>query len=38
VKNNAVFAVDTDLTDLPGPRLVDGFEAISRGIHPEAFE
>lgn len=38
VRNNAVIAVDTDLTDLPGPRWVDGLEAISRGIHPEAFE
>jgi len=38
VRNNAVFAIDTDLTDLPGPRLVDGFEAFSRGLHPELFE
>jgi iron complex transport system substrate-binding protein len=38
VKSGAIFAIDTDLTDLPGPRLVDGFEAISRAIHPEAFE
>lgn len=38
VKQGAVFGIDTDLTDLPGPRLVDGFEAISRAIHPEAFK
>jgi iron complex transport system substrate-binding protein len=38
VKQGAVFGIDTDLTDLPGPRLVDGFEAISRDIHPEAFK
>jgi iron complex transport system substrate-binding protein len=38
VKQGAVFGIDTDLTDLPGPRLVDGFEAISRGIHPEVFK
>jgi len=38
VRRNAVFAIDTDLTDLPGPRLVDGFEAFCRGLHPELFE
>jgi iron complex transport system substrate-binding protein len=38
VKQGAVFGIDTDLTDLPGPRLVDGFEAISRAVHPEAFK
>jgi iron complex transport system substrate-binding protein len=38
VKQGAVFGIDTDLTDLPGPRLVDGFEAISRSIHPELFK
>jgi iron complex transport system substrate-binding protein len=38
VKQGAVYGIDTDLTDLPGPRLVDGFEAISRGIHPDAFK
>ncbi len=38
VKQGAVYGIDTDLTDLPGPRLVDGFEAISRGVHPEVFK
>jgi ABC-type Fe3+-hydroxamate transport system substrate-binding protein len=29
--------VDTDLLDLPGPRLVEGLEQVARLLHPEAF-
>lgn len=37
VVENRVYAVDTDLLDLPGPRLVDGLEQLARLLHPEAF-
>ena len=33
-----VYGVNTDWTDLPGPRLVDGLEAIARILHPDRFE
>lgn len=38
VANGAVYSIDTDLTDLPGPRLVDGLEAMAKLLHPERFE
>jgi iron complex transport system substrate-binding protein len=37
VVEGRVYAVDTDLLDLPGPRLVDGLEQLARLLHPEAF-
>ena len=37
VLNDRVYAVDTDLLDLPGPRLVEGLEQVTRLLHPEAF-
>lgn len=37
VLNDRVYAVDTDLLDLPGPRLVAGLEQVARLLHPEAF-
>ncbi|MEE9216572.1 MAG: ABC transporter substrate-binding protein [Anaerolineales bacterium] len=37
VANNAVYAVDTNLVDRPGPRLVDALERIAALLHPEAF-
>ena len=38
VQAGQIYAVDTDWTDLPGPRLVDGLEAIARILHPDRFE
>jgi len=38
VKDGQVYGVNTDWTDLPGPRLVDGLEAIARILHPDRFE
>ncbi|MGD2253979.1 MAG: ABC transporter substrate-binding protein, partial [Anaerolineales bacterium] len=38
VANGAIYPIDSDLIDLPGPRLVDGLELLARAIHPEAFE
>lgn len=37
VKANAVYPIDDDLVSRPGPRLVQGFEAYIRLIHPELF-
>jgi iron complex transport system substrate-binding protein len=37
VRGKRVFVVDPDLVVRPGPRLVDGLEAIARRLHPEAF-
>jgi iron complex transport system substrate-binding protein len=34
VKNHRVHALDGDLLFRPGPRLVDGIEALSRLLHP----
>lgn len=32
-----VYSIDSDLVDLPGPRLVDGLEAFAAMLHPELF-
>jgi iron complex transport system substrate-binding protein len=38
VKNNAVYPItDPDLTDRPGPRIIDGLELLAKLIHPELF-
>ncbi len=37
VANNRVYSVDTNLTGRPGPRIVEGLEAMARYIHPELF-
>ncbi|MEP6850922.1 MAG: cobalamin-binding protein [Acidobacteriota bacterium] len=37
MKNSKVFSIDADLLSRPGPRLVDGLEAIARDIHPDKF-
>lgn len=37
VKANAIYPIDDDLVSRPGPRLVLGFEAYIRLIHPELF-
>ena len=38
VRDNRVIPVDGDLTTRPGPRIVEGLEAIARALHPELFE
>jgi len=35
VKNGAIFAFDDNLASRPGPRLVDGLEALVGILHPE---
>lgn len=37
VANGQVYGVDTDLLDLPGPRLVEGLEQLARILHPDLF-
>ena len=38
VKNGSVFPFNDDLVSRPGPRMVDGLEAMARLIHPEIFK
>jgi iron complex transport system substrate-binding protein len=38
IKTNQVFPFDDNLVSRPGPRLVDGLEALARLIHPELFK
>lgn len=37
VKNGRIYLINSDLTHRPGPRLVDGLEALALLIHPELF-
>jgi len=37
VKAGRVQALDGDLLHRPGPRIVEGLEAIARALHPDAF-
>ncbi len=37
VRNNKVCIIDSDLTDLPSPRVVEGLEMMASWIHPERF-
>lgn len=36
-KNNRVYKINGDWLTRPGPRLVDGLEAIAKALHPNAF-
>ena len=38
VKNDRLFTFDDNLVSRPGPRLVDGLEAMAKLLHPELFE
>lgn len=38
VQTGQVYAFDDNLVSRPGPRLVDGLDALARLIHPEVFE
>ena len=37
VKNKQVFGIDDNLVSRPGPRMVDGIEALAKLLHPELF-
>jgi iron complex transport system substrate-binding protein len=37
VRSRAIYPIDDDLVSRPGPRLVLGFEAYAKLIHPELF-
>lgn len=36
--NNRIFKINDDHLSRPGPRLIDGLEALARALHPEAFK
>jgi iron complex transport system substrate-binding protein len=37
VRNNRVYKINDDYLSRPGPRLIDGLEALARALHPDAF-
>ncbi|MCS4540872.1 MAG: cobalamin-binding protein [Euryarchaeota archaeon] len=37
VKNNRVYEIDENILRRPGPRIIDGLEAMAKIIHPELF-
>ena len=37
VREGAIYPIDDDLVSRPGPRLVLGFEAYAKIVHPELF-
>jgi len=38
VRKGAVYPIDDNLISRPGPRVVEGIEALARILHPELFE
>jgi iron complex transport system substrate-binding protein len=38
VQNKQVFAFDDNLVSRPGPRLIDGLEALAKLFHPGVFK
>jgi len=38
VKEKQVFQLNTDLASRPGPRLVEGVEALAKSIYPDTFK
>ena len=38
VKNNAIHPVDPDIISRPGPRVIQGLQALAKLIHPELWE
>jgi iron complex transport system substrate-binding protein len=38
VKNKQVIDVNSDLVDRPGPRIVEGVEALAKAIYPDVFK
>jgi len=37
VKNHRVYAISPDISQRPGPRIVDGLEQLAKDLHPELF-
>lgn len=37
VQNHRIYAIDSDIVQRPGPRIVDGLEAVAKALHPEIF-
>lgn len=37
IKNDRVYAVDPDIVNRPGPRLVDGLETLAKLLYPDLF-
>jgi len=38
VRNDRIYPIDDNLISRPGPRVIDGLEALAKIIHPELFE
>ena len=38
VENQRIYAFDDNLASRPGPRLIDGLEALAKLLHPELFQ
>ena len=38
VQSGRVVSIDTNWIDRPGPRLIDGLEALARALHPDLFD
>lgn len=38
IKNNNYYRIEDDYVTLPGPRIIEGLEAVAKIIHPEIFE
>jgi iron complex transport system substrate-binding protein len=38
IKNDVLYTFDDNLVSRPGPRLVDGLEAMAKLLHPELFQ
>ena len=38
VRNDRIFPFDDNLVSRPGPRLVDGLEALAKLLHPGVFK
>jgi len=37
VKSGRIAVVDADIVSRPGPRIIEGLEAVARALHPELF-
>lgn len=37
VKSGAIYSVDPNLTQRPGPRIIDGLNALAKDLHPTLF-
>ena len=37
VRNGRVEVIDSEILEIPGPRMIDALETLARAIHPELF-